>query len=132
MRTRTSFDLGEGAPQGIPHSLLKTSSWCFETDDLQSRMAIFDGLEFQKCVSGLSSSGVSGSVENEPKIEDLCGSRLWKSVLLELASNLTQAASLRPCLAPVLLEALDKSLEYLLLFGKESDLRALEEWLSTQ
>ncbi len=54
----------------------------------------------------------------------------WRVCVLELSHSLTRAATTRPALAVILLEAFDCALEQLLLFGREDDLRALENWLA--
>ena len=54
----------------------------------------------------------------------------WRAGVLRLSRCLTQAATVRPDLAAILMEAFDCALEQLLLFGNEADLRALENWLS--
>ena len=54
----------------------------------------------------------------------------WRRTLLRLSDNFGAAAAAQPRLAPVLMELLCTALEQLLLFGRESDLMALDDWLS--
>lgn len=64
-----------------------------------------------------------------PGDDDAQGAR-WRASLLALSHSLTQAATTRPDLAVILVEAFDCALEQLLLFGREEDLCALESWLA--
>lgn len=55
-----------------------------------------------------------------------------RDTVLRLSHVITVAAAQKPSLAGVLMEAFDHALEQLLLFGSESDLRSLEEWLARE
>jgi hypothetical protein len=130
--TEPSLDLEKrGVPRNTLHSLSTMPSWQSAVDDPLSRSAIFDGLTSTSSVFSLWMSGASGGAFAVEENEWLRLAKLWRTVLIDLSSTFTQAAATSPHLASVLLEALDNSLEHLLLFGKESDLLALQEWMET-
>jgi hypothetical protein len=126
------MDLEErGVSRNALHSLSTTPSWRSVVDDPLSKPVIFDGLTSTSSVFSLWMSGASSGAYAVEENEWLRLAKLWRTVLIDLSSTFTQAAATSPQLASVLLEALDNSLEHLLLFGKESDLLALQEWMET-
>ena len=54
----------------------------------------------------------------------------WRRVVLNLSDEFSRAAQRHPHLAPIFMEAMGNLLEQLLLFGREEDVIALDEWLS--
>ena len=56
----------------------------------------------------------------------------WRRVVLRLADTMDASATSHPHLAPMLMEAMDNAIEQLLLFGREGDLLALDDWLSME
>ena len=132
IQSQPSIDLEErGAFRSALHSLSTTPSWRSEVDDPLSEPVIFDGLTSTSSVFSLWMSGASSGAYVVEENEWLRVAKLWRTVLIDLSSTFTQAAATSPRLASVLLEALDNSLEHLLLFGKEGDLLALQEWMET-
>lgn len=53
----------------------------------------------------------------------------WRRVVLHLSDEFSRAAQRHPHLAPIFMEAMGNLLEQLLLFGREEDVEALDEWL---
>ena len=53
----------------------------------------------------------------------------WRRVVLSLSDEFSRAAQRHPHLAPIFMEAMGNLLEQLLLFGREEDVLALDEWL---
>ena len=53
----------------------------------------------------------------------------WRRVVLSLSDEFSRAAQRHPHLAPIFMEAMGNLLEQLLLFGREEDVIALDEWL---
>lgn len=53
----------------------------------------------------------------------------WRRVVLHLSDEFSRAAQRHPHLAPIFMEAMGNLLEQLLLFGREEDVIALDEWL---
>ena len=64
-----------------------------------------------------------GSEENEAVLR-------WRRVVLNLSDEFSRAAQRYPHLAPIFMEAMGNLLEQLLLFGREEDVLALDEWLN--
>lgn len=56
--------------------------------------------------------------------------RRWRRVVLHMTDRFSAAAVAQPHLSPYLMEAMGHALEQLLLFGRERDLIALDEWLN--
>lgn len=54
----------------------------------------------------------------------------WRRVVLSLSDEFSRAAKRYPHLAPIFMEAMGNLLEQLLLFGREEDVVALDEWLN--
>ncbi len=54
----------------------------------------------------------------------------WRRVVLNLSDEFSRAAQRHPHLAPIFMEAMGNLLEQLLLFGREEDVIALDEWLN--
>ncbi|BCM89170.1 hypothetical protein IAD21_01014 [Abditibacteriota bacterium] len=54
----------------------------------------------------------------------------WRRVVLSLSEEFSRAAQRHPHLAPIFMEAMGNLLEQLLLFGREEDVMALDEWLN--
>ena len=54
----------------------------------------------------------------------------WRRVVLNLSDEFSRAAQRHPHLAPIFMEAMGNLLEQLLLFGREEDVLALDEWLN--
>src|SRR5690606_11763873 len=63
-------------------------------------------------------------------LEDDAAALRWRRALLRLSETFLDAAEERRDLSPILLGALHDALEQLLIHGEETDLMALEEWLS--
>lgn len=63
-------------------------------------------------------------------LEDDANCTQWRNSVLALSRSLSLAATQRPDLAAILMEAFDSALEQLLLFGSEDDLHSLETWLA--
>lgn len=63
-------------------------------------------------------------------LEDDAAALRWRRALLRLSETFLDAAEERRDLSPILLGALHNALEQLLIHGEETDLMALEEWLS--
>ncbi|RYX86762.1 hypothetical protein EON83_00855 [bacterium] len=54
----------------------------------------------------------------------------WRRVVLNLSDEFSRAAQRHPHLAPIFMEAMGNLLEQLLLFGREEDVIALDDWLN--